>query len=386
MKRIVDVVAEMKNGHYIKCKRADVSTPKTSNIGQNEHSYECGHELFSHKIVQMSADLAQSNKGRSKLYIDPLRVPLYSPELDYLIYPLSREKNQHYAGKIPENTYFVVISRASKIIDVIAELKRGDFIKCDRTTKVPPDIDLDKGFRLGYLCGVLFFDLDHMRQTAEFAKAKSVDQNRLVFPKFYIDDSSDGFIYPLFPNGRFYGTVTGPTKYYIVMDLNFKIKYAAVKKSKLLSPCKESMRGNEAASSETDNFICGHANVEFNNETLLENVEYACKALGSNSRSYPAIYDGPAFKVHGPYVTWPIRNGSNRTGRKNSVPTPSYLPSPTKFRVVMNTKCRLAGVIALDGKNFYKCHRSSDSSIPGGESEMTITETPTLIRKKRIRT
>ncbi|POS82037.1 hypothetical protein EPUL_005659, partial [Erysiphe pulchra] len=173
MRKIVDVVAEMKNGHYIKCKRIDESAPEPSNIFQNEngykYSFECGHELFSHEVVQMSAALAQSYDGSSKLYRKPYHGPLYRPELGYMIYPLSREKNRHHPGKIPENTYFVVMSPADKIIDVIAELMHGDFMKCDRTTKVPPDIESDDDLRLGYSCGPEFFEISHMRKTAKLA-------------------------------------------------------------------------------------------------------------------------------------------------------------------------------------------------------------------------
>ncbi|POS87123.1 hypothetical protein EPUL_002545, partial [Erysiphe pulchra] len=205
LRQIVDVVAQMKNGHYIKCKRVDKSTPESSNLDQNEYSYECGHELFSHEIVQMSANLALAYKGKNKLYLSPYSGPLYSPELDYLMYPLSREKNLHYTGKKPESTYFVVISRAGKIIDVIAKLRRGDFIKCARTTKVPPDIDSDDDLRLGYLCGVLFFDINHLKRTANLAKVKFLKQERRIFPKIYLDDSFTGYLYPLLPNGMFYG-------------------------------------------------------------------------------------------------------------------------------------------------------------------------------------
>ncbi|POS81634.1 hypothetical protein EPUL_005713, partial [Erysiphe pulchra] len=155
MGQFVDVVAEMKNGHYIKCKRVDESTPESppepSNIGPNDYGYECGHDIFSHATVQMSADLAQSINGGNKLFHIPYQGPLYWPGIDYSIYPLSREKYHHYAGKRPEKTYFVVISPAGKILDVIAQLKSGDFMKCDRTTKVPPDVESDQDLRLGYL-------------------------------------------------------------------------------------------------------------------------------------------------------------------------------------------------------------------------------------------
>ncbi|POS82005.1 hypothetical protein EPUL_005821, partial [Erysiphe pulchra] len=180
MEQFVDVVAEMKNGHYIKCKRVDKSMPEPklesmpepklesmpepSNLGPNDYGYECGHDLFSHATVQMSADLARSKKFRNKIFHIPYQGPLYWPGIDYSIYPLSREKYHHYAGKNkgltvhlgPENTYFVVISPAGKILDVVAQLKSGDFMKCDRTTKVPPDVESDQDLRLGYLCGLEF--------------------------------------------------------------------------------------------------------------------------------------------------------------------------------------------------------------------------------------
>ncbi|POS82384.1 hypothetical protein EPUL_004399, partial [Erysiphe pulchra] len=358
--KIIDVVAEMKNGHYIKCKLVDNYTPEPENIGQNDYGYECGHEIFSHKIVQLSADLALKNDGKNKLFLNPYRGPLYSPEFDYSIYPLSREKNLHYAGKRPENTYFIVLSPTGQIIDVIAELIRGDFIKCARTTTASPDdIESDEDLRLGYLCGYEFFEINHMRQTAKLAKARKLKQLRQVYPKKYKDDSLEGFMYPLYPNGRFYGS--------------------AVRTSNGIRPCEASMRGIEAAHPETDNFICEYVNVEFENERLLEIVKFACKALGTQARKFPAKYNGPAFNVHGPYVTWPIKNGNSINGRKNPLPTLFYLITNYKFRVVMNSECMLAGVIAkYDENTFYKCRRSNDYSIPGGESSTPITETPML--------
>ncbi|POS82192.1 hypothetical protein EPUL_006108, partial [Erysiphe pulchra] len=97
--KIIDVVAEMKNGHYIKCKRVDNSIPEPPKTGQNDYGYECGHEIFSHKIVEMSADLSQSENSKNKQYLIPYRGPLYWPESNYFIYPLSREMNPQYAGK-----------------------------------------------------------------------------------------------------------------------------------------------------------------------------------------------------------------------------------------------------------------------------------------------
>ncbi|POS86758.1 hypothetical protein EPUL_001900, partial [Erysiphe pulchra] len=375
MNQIVDVVAEMNNGHYIKCKLVDESTPEPSTISQNDYGYVCGHDFFSHDVIQMSTALAKSYTGRNKQYLQPYYGPLYWHGINYWIYPLSRDKNQHHPGKRPECTYFVVISYTGEIIDVIAELKHGDFIKCARATKVPPNIDSEEDLHRGYLCGLDFFELNHIKWTAKLAKVRSSQPSRRRnYPKRFNNDSFKGFLYPLFPNGRFHGTGLGhqlwsfdlSDAHFIVMDMNFNVKYAAVKTPKgIIMPCEESMRGVEATQLEKDNFICELTNTEFENERLIKIVEAACKALGTRSRKYPANYHGPAFDVHGPYVTVPIRF-------ENGVMGP-----PTKFRVVMNTECMLAGVIAKnDEKTFYKCRRSKDNSIPGEESQMPITESP----------
>ncbi|POS83648.1 hypothetical protein EPUL_004299, partial [Erysiphe pulchra] len=176
MWQIVDVVTQMKNGHYIKCKTVYESAPESQNIDPNDYGYECGHDLFSHEIVQRSASLARSDKIRNTQLLSSYYGPLYSTELDYKIYPLSREKYQHYAGKKIENTYFIVISPAGEMIDVIAELMGGDFIKCVRTTKSPPEIESDQDLRFGYLCGLEFFDINHVKRTAKLAKAKELHQ------------------------------------------------------------------------------------------------------------------------------------------------------------------------------------------------------------------
>ncbi|POS86023.1 hypothetical protein EPUL_002539, partial [Erysiphe pulchra] len=316
MRQIVDVVAEMKNGHYIRCKRVDESTPEPSNIDQNDYGYECGHDLFSHEVVKRSADLALSYVGSNKLYLNLYQGPLYWPGNKYFIYPLSRDKNQHNPGKKPENTYFVVISPTREIIDVIAELVHGDFMKCVRTTKVPPNIESDDDLRLGYLCGPEFFEISHMRKTAKLAMARKLQQGKLVFPKLY-------------------GDVACPIKHFIVMDSKFNVKYAAVEIQKgKLKPCYETLRGIETAPPETDDFVCQHSNTKFKNKILLSLVDIACSALGSSTRKYPAEYNGPEFNVHGPYVTMPIRYEIGVQG------------PPTKFRIVMNTECMLAGVIA----------------------------------------
>ncbi|POS84441.1 hypothetical protein EPUL_003671, partial [Erysiphe pulchra] len=315
MRQIIDVVTEMKNSHFIKCKRVDYSKPEPSNNGQKNYDYECGHDLFPHDIVQMSANLAQSYNGNNKLYLNLYDGPLYSSELNYFIYPLSREENQHYAGKVPENTYFVVISHTNEIIDVIAELKRGDFIKCARTTKLPTDIDSDKDLRLGYSCGFEFFEINHIKRTANLAKVKKLQNIKQTFPKRFKHDSFEGYMYPLLPNGRFHRAVRRPFKHFVIMNLDFSIKFAGVKTSKgIIKPCEASMRGIEAAPPETDNFICDLTNTEFKNERLLEVVKTTCKALGTHNRKYPANYHGPAFNVHGPYVTMPIRKGNGVAG------------------------------------------------------------------------
>ncbi|POS82694.1 hypothetical protein EPUL_005390, partial [Erysiphe pulchra] len=316
-KQIVDVVAEMKNGHFIKCKRVDESKPEPLINGQNDYGFECGHDLFSHETVQISANLAQSNNGKNKLYHNPYHMSLYSPQLDYLIYPLSREKYLHYAGKIPENTYFVVISPAGEIIDVIAELKRGDFIKCVRTTKVPSDIDSGKNLNQGYLCGLIFFDINHMKRTAELAKVRKLEQVNQIFPEKYNDNLSKGFLFPLYPNGRFFGSGSGhqlcvlDPSYAVDLLISFLL---TVKTSNGITPCELYTRGIEAVHPETDNFICGYSDTEFENGRLLEIIEAGCKALGTLARRYPAMYNGPAFNVHGPYVTWPIRKRNNVVG------------------------------------------------------------------------
>ncbi|POS82258.1 hypothetical protein EPUL_005565, partial [Erysiphe pulchra] len=193
MWKIIDLVAEMKNGHYIKCKRFDDSAPESQNIDPNDYGYECGHDIFSHEIVQRSASLARSDKIRNTQLLSSYYGPLYSPELDYKIYPLSREKYQNYPGKRPENTYFVVISRTGKMIDVIAELMAGDFIKCVRTTKVPSDIESDQDFRFGYLCGLEFFGTNHVKLTAKLAEARNLHRGRHIFPKEYNSNSFKGY-------------------------------------------------------------------------------------------------------------------------------------------------------------------------------------------------
>ncbi|POS84658.1 hypothetical protein EPUL_004468, partial [Erysiphe pulchra] len=313
-----NVVVEMKNGHYIKCKLIDESTLKPTNIDQNDYGYECGHELFSHEVVKMTADLAQASKGRSKVYPAPYHGPLYLPKLNYWIYPLSREMKEYQTRKMPENTYLVVISSDGNIVDMIAELMQGDFIKCVRTTKSPPDIGLDKDFRIGYSCGLEFFDINHMKRTANLAKAKNFLQRKLqsrqAFPRIYKDDSFEAFIYPLLPYGRFYAAGPRPLKHFIVMNLDFSIKFAAVKTFTGLTPCEESLRGIEVVPPETDNFRCKYSKAEFKNKRLLELVRIACKNLGTRSRRFPAIYDGPEFNIPGPYVTWPIKTGNTVSG------------------------------------------------------------------------
>ncbi|POS82375.1 hypothetical protein EPUL_005357, partial [Erysiphe pulchra] len=324
IRQIVDVVAQMKNSHYIKCERVGGSRPESSNFGQNEYSYECGHELFSHEILKMNAELAQSCNGKNKQYLQAYQGPLYWPELDYSIYPLSRRKNEHYPGKRPENTYFVVISPTGEVIDVIAELKYGDFIKCARTIRVPPNIDSDENLHHGYLCGLNFFDLNHMERTAELAESRISHPGRGQFPKTYKDDSFEGSATPssLIPSilcrreaNLLFISVPHPIKHFIVMNFDFTIKFAAVKTPKgIIKPCEASTRGLKSAHLEADNFICDLTNTEFKNERLLVNVGTACKALGTYSRKYPADYQGPAFNVHGPYVTWPIRKENSVRG------------------------------------------------------------------------
>ncbi|POS82065.1 hypothetical protein EPUL_005275, partial [Erysiphe pulchra] len=257
--RIVDVVVQMKNGHYIRCKRVDESAPESPDIGPNDYGYECGHDLFSHEIVQRSAALARTNNGENRLFRNQYQGPLYWSGLNYMTYPLSREKNQHFAGKsfyldkgltvslVPENTYYVVISPTGEMIDVIAELMGEDFIKCVRTTKVPPEIEADQDLRLGYSCGVEFFEINHMKRTARLAKVRKMHQGNQAFPKTYKDGFFIGFMYPLFPNGRFYGTGSGHQDAHPIHLMPSTVKTALG----IITPCEASMRGIEFAPPET---------------------------------------------------------------------------------------------------------------------------------------
>ncbi|POS84957.1 hypothetical protein EPUL_003271, partial [Erysiphe pulchra] len=313
-KQIVDVVIQMTNGHYIKCKRVDKSMPQPTNTDQNEYGYECGHDLFSHEVVQMSADLALSNWGRSKLYPAPYHGPLYLPKSDYWIFPLSREMKEHQAGRVPEHTYLVVINPAGKVIDVVAELMQGDYIKCVRTTKVPPDFGPDQDLRLGYSCGLEFFDINHIKRTAKFAMSRMLQKERRLYPKIYKDNSIEGFIFPLLPHGRFYILGHRSYKHFIVTNLNFSFQFAVARTSKGLVPCEESLRGIEVVPLETDDFRCTYSKTNFENERLLELVEIACKSLGTRSKRFPAIYNGPVFNIPGPYLTWPIKPGNTASG------------------------------------------------------------------------
>ncbi|POS87842.1 hypothetical protein EPUL_001569 [Erysiphe pulchra] len=289
----------MADGHHIKCKRVDKSVP---HIDQSEgNNYECGHELFTHQTVKFTADQAMLRMNKNFKYPRPFQGNLYDSELGYWMIPVIR--NERIGDQLRRrSTYNVVIASTGGVVDVIAELTDGNFMKCTKTTRRPEEF-LKADLRVGYLCGTEFFDINHLKSTAKLAKA---GHSSKTYPKLYHDENyaEAKWIFPLFPNGRFFAKSRMYGKYVLVMDKSFGIIFAAMHSLDTIKPCEETLRGLDTAPPELGDFIC-HL-TEFPNKHLIDTVEVGCKALGNLRRKFPARYEGPLFNVHGPYFTWPL--------------------------------------------------------------------------------
>ncbi|POS88427.1 hypothetical protein EPUL_000173 [Erysiphe pulchra] len=321
----------MKNGHFIKCKRVDESVPEPPLDDPNvKYNYKCGHDLLSHEVIQFSAETAVSSLGKNKVFPIPYEGNLYRPELKYWIYPVMRANKAHKVRTMPESTYLVVVSAAGELIDVIAELRNRDFIKCTKTIEVTDtNIDEDEDLRSGYLCDLEFFNTRHIKHTAALAKARQESKSSVgVYPKNYFGPTleRENWIFPLLPSGMLYGGVARPYKYFLIMNTEFQVEYAAMKTPEGIRPCEVSTRSLGAVPSETDDFKC--RKTEFSNKFLQEVVQVACKSLGTNRRRFPGKYQGPPFAIEGPYVTWPIVKGKQLAGSNKY---PNFISPCTKL-------------------------------------------------------
>lgn len=98
--RIVDVVTEMKNGHYIKCKRDNKPVHQQTDIVQNEgRNYECGHDLFTSDTIEFTASVAMSRMDSTSRFPKIYNGILYPPSLGYSIFPVLRNNKAHHLTK-----------------------------------------------------------------------------------------------------------------------------------------------------------------------------------------------------------------------------------------------------------------------------------------------
>ncbi|KHJ31989.1 hypothetical protein EV44_g0304 [Erysiphe necator] len=233
MAQIVDIVSQMNNGFFIKCKRVDQLVPQPQPYNLNECNFECGQEIITQNVIHLSLTRALSNIGPSDLRGTQYHGNLYAPELNYWIYPITQKNQKKSAAIVPEYTYYIVLTPSGEIKDVIAKLMHKDFMKCASTTKDPPDNSLDRNLEFGYMCGTKFLGSKFVKRTALHAKKYRKSSIRWNdFPKPYDGPGSRSglSIFPILTNGKFYiGSVGRVYKYFIVINSNFEIEFAVMK-------------------------------------------------------------------------------------------------------------------------------------------------------------
>ncbi|KAI6249288.1 hypothetical protein HI914_02647 [Erysiphe necator] len=232
MAQIVDIVSQMNNGFFIKCKRVDQLVPQPQPYNLNECNFECGHKIISHRVVHLSLTRAISDDAPIDLRGTQYHGNLYAPEIDYWIYPIPEKNQKKTAAIVPEYTYYTVLSPYGEIKDVIAKLMHKGFMKCACTTKAPLVVSLDKK-KGNYMCGTKLLTLKFMKRTALHAKRYKQRSKRWNdFPKPYNGPGSrpGQFYFPILAKGNFYiGSVGRKFKYFIVINSNFEIEFAVMK-------------------------------------------------------------------------------------------------------------------------------------------------------------
>ncbi|KAI6246547.1 hypothetical protein HI914_05868 [Erysiphe necator] len=232
MAQIVDVVSQMNNGYFIKCIRVDQLVPQPPPTNLNDCNFECGHEIISNKVVHLSQTRAISKIGHSDSRGTQYHGNLYTPVLNYWIYPISENFPKKPTALEPKYTYYIVLTPFGEIKDVIAKLMHNDFMKCACTTKAPDD-SLDRNLEVGFRCGTKFIGFKHVKRTALHAKRYSSKTNRLDdFPKPYDGPGSrlGQSMFPILINGRFYiGGVGRMYRYFLVLNPDFEIEFVVTK-------------------------------------------------------------------------------------------------------------------------------------------------------------
>ncbi|POS82467.1 hypothetical protein EPUL_005220, partial [Erysiphe pulchra] len=345
---VVDVVAKITTSDYTKCIKRDSSRQGPSNsVPESPNGYLCGHRFFSDESVQEYLALAQNKLGEMGKFPAPYVGLLYPKDSGLLIWPMLYKNNVHRSGNGNSGPYYLAMNKEGELVDVFVKGYKSNFLRCIQSRK-PPTVPASDPFnklsmpapKSGYQCGRYFFDDNVLQENAEIAKNNAAYTVKGKYPKEHNGDpfNEPCLIWPILKDGSLFKKGNkGPYRFFLTLD--YKVKsVASVVEGKLEVCERRTIVGKKYH--DTSDYLCSMR--RYSHIQLVEAAENACEKL--NNRSfYPAKYEGPRFKMDGPYFTYPVLQHG-----------PYEQKQIGPDRVVINLNCEVVGALTTVKGRFHK--------------------------------
>ncbi|POS83161.1 hypothetical protein EPUL_005012 [Erysiphe pulchra] len=364
--KVVDVIAKVTTDDYVKCIRRGSSHIEPSHSEPViPNGYLCGHKFFTDEILRQSHTIAlNSVHGKTKRPF-PYIGQLYPKDSGHLMWPITRTNKIQESGKVHITTYYLILKNEGDFVDVVIRGYSNNFLRCIRSRQPPKAPESDPHSKLfvpppksGFLCGKTFFD-DKVLE--ESVKTQAGNENRGQYPIEYSGHPYyvQCLIWPLMKDGSLYKKgMKGP--YRLVLKPDYKVMSVAIwAEGKLIACDRKTMKGKKEH--DTSDYHCFKQ--RFTHEKLVKAAEEACAKLNEAVKNfYPAKYEGPEYKLKGPYYTYPVFLKGSFIHRNVGL-----------ARVVINTNCEVVGALTTlkllhdkSLKRLVRCHRIEDGPLPAG--------------------
>ncbi|KHJ31129.1 putative secreted effector protein [Erysiphe necator] len=372
---IIDVIASMANGDYIKCIRRDSSLTNFSTPGpETTNGYVCTHEFLSDGLITNSLMLAKKNGVKNSYYPKPYFGNLYPRGKSYKLWPIFARRKLYRGGSSPVEPFFLIINKKYELVDVVAKGVESNFIRCSRSYKIvtisiPDTPNVAK--RSGFQCGKLFFDIEDIKRVGSEAKGSNFLRKSKKLPQEYDGPpfNEPVLLWPILSTKRGYkkGSL-GP--YRVVLTPDHKIKGAAYYLNKKIRKC-EPRKITGQINHDPNDYYC--LDFILRNQHLIRSTKIGCsKMTGKTDTHFPALYEGPKFEKVGPYFTYPVYEIND------------FKTNAGLHRVVFNADCEVVGALTTmlvnvntkADRQLVKCIKLKDSetSFSSFDPENPISE------------
>ncbi|POS83238.1 hypothetical protein EPUL_004198, partial [Erysiphe pulchra] len=359
----VDVVAKITiDNDYAKCIRRGSSHIEPSPLEPViANGYLCGQTFFTDEIIRQSLAIAQFMFHKKNKFPCPYVGSLFPRNSGFLMWPIMKEKNLYYSGKVHIGPYYLILSKELLFVEVVIKGFSKNFLRCIRSRQAPKAPDSDPHSKLfvpppktGFICGKTFFDDKVLQDGVEIAKKQASNVKKSQFPVKYFGPPyyEHSLIWPLMKDGSLYkrGKIVA---YRLILKPDYKIIGVAVWYQGELKACDRKTIKTKKKHDTSDYQCIKH---RFSHQQLVTAAEEACTRMSlAKKNMYPASYEGPEFNSKGPYYTFPVLQ--NDIFRHRNV---------GRNRVVINANCEVVG--ALTTLNVFNSEDNNNEFQKSGKA------------------